>query len=111
MSDDDSGVHVYGEIKAPMGCDEFAEALTSSGLKVEAGDYAVRLWIRGEPHEFELVENGFLYGAGPGHAAFRADVEDISKALAKLDIKHQFEMIDGDTGKRVARLHYDWPKV
>lgn len=104
MSDADLGV--VGEIDSGLARPELARLLAGAGFAVEDSAYALRLRIAGERVEFTRDEVGYILCSGFDTPESRAQLEDFSAALGRLDLRHRFEIYEGD--ELVGYLHHDW---
>jgi hypothetical protein len=86
--------------------------LRAAGLTVEVGRYSIRV---GDCSHFVFKE----YGGDLGEPTIEADGESVeallreaklvSDALARANVKHRFEIYDGQHVFS-GYLHYDWPR-
>jgi hypothetical protein len=89
-----------------------ADILRAAGLRVDVGKYSIRI----EDCEHFVFQE---YGGDICEPCVDADSESVdrlireaevvSRALAKGDVRHRFEVID-DNDLEVAYFHHDWPK-
>lgn len=112
-------VRLAGQLTTPLPPAELAAALLGAGIEAEAresslywGGIYVRLYVGDEvDFTFEHIE--------PTEYLARADADfvesltsvagEVSAALARIPIRHRFEVYDGRS-TMVLYLHHDWPE-
>jgi len=109
MSDDFSTL--VGQLAIWPSKEALANILESSGLRIAVGRYCVRI----EDCERFCFEQ---YGGDLGDPIIAAEAETadrlirdaqrVSSALAAADLRHRFEIYDGN-GHLAAYLHHRWP--
>ena len=113
----DKWPHLAGQIYTPLSIEQLAAALVAEGIQVqvreschyEGGRY-VRIDVDGTDFSLEHLSGEFLTRADAEslHEVVAA-ASPVSKALARLDIRHRFEVYGG-TGDLAGYLHHRWPK-
>lgn len=107
----DSSVSLCGELESWPSKARMARLLASAGFSVVVGRYSIRL---ADCEHFVLQE----YGGDLGEPQFDADASTlgrmlddagrVSRALAAADLRHRFELYDGND-ELVGYLHHRWP--
>jgi hypothetical protein len=103
---------ICGELGAWPTKDRMAAILHDAGLTVIVGKYSIRIK---DCSSFVFQQ----YGGDLGDPVIGADADSleemmrdgglVSKALARSEIGHRFEIYDGQN-KLVGYLHHDWPQ-
>ncbi|MFN3888905.1 MAG: hypothetical protein ACK4MV_00805 [Beijerinckiaceae bacterium] len=102
----DADVSVVGEIDSVLPRKELAGLLAGAGFAVEDSAYALRLRLAGERVEFTRDEVGYILCGGFDTPESRAQLPEFSAALSRLDLRHRFEIYEGDD--LVDYLHHGW---
>ncbi len=103
---------IAGELESWPSKDEMTQLLSAAGLRVTAGQYAIRVCDHSEVVFRE-------YGGDLGQPVISADAdsveellsraEPVSRALAAAGLRHRFEFYDDSSGRIRGYLHHDWP--
>ena len=80
--------------------------LADAGLATEDSAYALRLRLAGERVEFTRDDVGYILCSGFDTPESRAQLPEFSAALGRLDLRHRFEIYEGDD--LVDYLHHAW---
>ncbi len=112
-------VLLFGQLETPLAPADLAAALCGVGLSAEAresslywGGIYVRLYVDDEvDFTLERIEAARYMAradADPGDAC-PSEARKVSAALARLAIRHSFEIYDG-SHRLLLYLHYEWPE-
>ncbi len=102
----DADVSVDGEIDSALPRKDLLRVLADAGLATEDSAYALRLRIAGERVEFTRDDVGYILCSGFDTPESRAQLPEFSAALGRLDLRHRFEIYEGDD--LVDYLHHAW---
>jgi hypothetical protein len=102
----DADVSVDGEIDSALPRKGLLRVLADAGLATEDSAYALRLRIAGERVEFTRDDVGYILCSGFDTPESRAQLPEFSAALGRLDLRHRFEIYEGDD--LVDYLHHAW---
>jgi hypothetical protein len=111
-------VLLFGQLETPLPPTDLAAALRGAGLDAEAresslsvGGIYVRLYV-GHEVDFTLERDqptGYLARADADDVeSLRSVAGEVSAALARLPIRHRFELYAG-RDEMVLYLHHGWP--
>jgi hypothetical protein len=103
---EDADVSVSGEIDSQLQRADLAQLLAGAGYLTEESAYALRLRLAGERVEFTRDEVGYILCSGFDTPESRALLPEFSAALGRLDLRHRFEVYEGDD--LVEYLHHSW---
>ena len=112
-------VLLFGPLETPLAPDDPAAALCGVGIAAEAresslytGGIYVRLYVDDEvDFTLERIEAARYLAradADPGDAC-PSEARKVSAALARLAIRHSFELYE-DRGRMIPYLHHNWPE-
>jgi hypothetical protein len=113
----DEWFQMAGQIESSLAIDRLKAALAEQGLPVrlrESCHYVTGryLCVRDDCVEFtvEQISGGeyLARGDGPTLASLLQMTDQVSRALAGLDIRHRFEIYDSEDGL-LHYLHGQWP--
>ncbi len=99
-------VSVDGEIDSQLPRKDLLRVLADAGLATEDSSYALRLRLAGERVEFTRDDVGYILCSGFDTPESRAQLPELSAALGRLDLRHRFEIYEGD--ELVDYLHHAW---
>ena len=102
----DADVSVDGEIDSALPRKDLLRVLADAGLATEDSAYALRLRLAGERVEFTRDDVGYILCSGFDTPESRAHLPEFSAALGRLDLRHRFEIYEGDD--LVDYLHHSW---
>ena len=102
----DADVSVDGEIDSALPRKDLLRVLADAGLATEDSAYALRLRLAGERIEFTRDDVGYILCSGFDTPESRAQLPEFSAALGRLDLRHRFEIYEGDD--LVDYLHHAW---
>lgn len=102
----DADVSVDGEIDSALPRKDLIRVLADAGLATEDSAYALRLRLAGERVEFTRDDVGYILCSGFDTPESRAQLPEFSAALGRLDLRHRFEIYEGDD--LVDYLHHAW---
>jgi hypothetical protein len=102
----DADVSVDGEIDSALPRKDLLRVLADAGLATEDSAYALRLRLAGERVEFTRDDVGYILCSGFDTPESRAQLPEFSAALGRLDLRHRFEIYEGDD--LVDYLHHAW---
>ncbi|MDP2355444.1 MAG: hypothetical protein Q8M31_05210 [Beijerinckiaceae bacterium] len=102
----DADVSVDGEIDSQLPRTDLARLLAGAGLATEDSAYALRLRLAGERVEFTRDDVGYILCSGFDTPESRSQLPEFSAALGRLDLRHRFEIYEGND--LVDYLHHAW---
>ena len=102
----DANVSVDGEIDSQLPRKDLTRVRADAGLATEDSASALRLRHAGERVEFTRDDVGYILCSGFDTPESRAHLPEFSAALGRLDLRHRFEIYEGDD--LVDYLHHAW---
>ena len=106
-------INLCGEIDEWPRKFEMARIMRDAGLKVNVGQYSVRL---DNCEHFVFQHYGgdicdpIVEADGSNLEIMTRDARRVSDALTAKNIRHRFELYD-DSGEMVGYIHHDWPQA